>query len=294
MGFFKRVFGSGGMDGAKLAASSDKGEYAQIELLGCFESADALAPLAERQRWGRVLPQSYDETIRLFVKEGWLEHDGGAYHLTTAATPFVTAYRLRQEAEKAAVMAQVRNALKAKDTSEALDLRRAYEARQPLGKADWTGPEPQMSHSALTRRILYLTHPLLDGMSPQTVDWLRHYAAEQHLWGTSWRVKEDSLPESVRGELASHDMTASESAFWKSIQLSLLVENQDTWQRLKGGDHVRRIEIAGPDDEFTCDVCRPLLGKQYLVARAPELPPAGCTSVRGCRCRYEPVLESYE
>jgi len=76
--------------------------------------------------------------------------------------------------------------------------------------------------------------------------------------------------------------------------LALYVENQETWQRCKGGDHVRRIEIVGPEDEFTCDQCRPSLGKQFLVVRVPELPPRGCTSPRGCRCRYEPVLESYE
>jgi hypothetical protein len=36
------------------------------------------------------------------------------------------------------------------------------------------------------------------------------------------------------------------------------------------------------------------LGKQFLVARAPELPHKECHTSRGCRCRYEPVLESYE
>jgi len=31
-----------------------------------------------------------------------------------------------------------------------------------------------------------------------------------------------------------------------------------------------------------------------LVARVPELPHRACTSPRGCRCRYEPVLESFD
>jgi hypothetical protein len=30
------------------------------------------------------------------------------------------------------------------------------------------------------------------------------------------------------------------------------------------------------------------------VARVPELPHRECTSTHGCRCRYEPVLETYE
>ena len=57
---------------------------------------------------------------------------------------------------------------------------------------------------------------------------------------------------------------------------------------------MRRIEIVGPDDEYTCEHCRTMLGKQYLVVRVPELPHRACTSPRGCRCRYEPVLETID
>jgi hypothetical protein len=85
-----------------------------------------------------------------------------------------------------------------------------------------------------------------------------------------------------------------EGAYWKAQQLGLYVDNQETWRRCKGGDHVRRIEIAGPNDEYTCEECKKVLGKEFLVARVPELPHAGCTSPRGCRCRYEPVLETIE
>jgi hypothetical protein len=173
-------------------------------------------------------------------------------------------------------------------------LRRAYEARFPLGEAGWTGPEPQMSHSALTRRILFMNHWLLEGLSPQTVDWLRLYAAEQHLWGTTWRLADDAVPDFVQQEMATPAMGGAEAAYWKAYQMAIYVENHETWQRCKGGDHVRRIRLAGADDAYTCEACRALLGKEYLVARVPELPHRTCTSVRGCRCRYEPVLESLE
>ena len=89
-------------------------------------------------------------------------------------------------------------------------------------------------------------------------------------------------------------MEPDAAAFWKAQARGLDVDNRETWQRCKGGDHVRRIEILGPNDEFTCEACRPNLGKQFLVARVPELPHRDCTSVRGCRCRYEPVLEVEE
>jgi hypothetical protein len=76
--------------------------------------------------------------------------------------------------------------------------------------------------------------------------------------------------------------------------MGLYVDNQETWRRCKGGDHVRRIEIVGPDDEYTCAECKQMIGKEFLVARVPQLPHPRCTSPRGCRCRYEPVLETIE
>lgn len=295
MGFLKKLFGgSAALDGPKLAASAEKAEYAQIDLLARFEQPAAPASVGERSRWGRVLPQSYDETIQLLVKQGWLEQQGDLYGVTAAGLPLVRQYQARLAAERAEVMPRVRQALQAKDTGEALEIRRAYEARFPLGEAGWTGPEPQMSHSALTRRILFMNHWLMDGLSAQAAEWLKLYAAEQHLWGTTWRLSEDEVPKFVRDEMATPVMDGAEATYWRAYQMALYVENHETWQRCKGGDHVRRIRLVGANDEFTCETCRAVLGKEYLVARVPELPHRDCRSVRGCRCRYEPVLESLE
>lgn len=296
MGFLKKMFGGGSPaapDGVELARSSDKADYAQAALLAEFDPPRALHAPADRTRWSRVLPHPYDETVKLFAKYGWLAPaPGDALSVTGAGAPTVQAYHARLEAEKAAALLQARRALQERDTGEALAVRRAYEARQPLGHASWTGPEPQLSHSALTRRILFLQHRLLDGLSPDATAWLKLYAAEQHLWGASWRLSPADVPAAVLEELATPAMDGVEAAYWKAHQLALFVDNQETWQRCKGGDHVRRIEIVGPDDEYTCAVCRAFLGKEFLVARVPELPPRDCTSPRGCRCRYEPVLEA--
>lgn len=294
MEFFKKLFGGVKLDGATLARSAERADYAQIALLARFAESQVVRAPAEQQRWSRVLPQSYTETVTLFNKQGWLEATDDGYQVTPAALPFIQLYRERQAAEKAQVMPKVRQALVAKDTSEALSIRRAYEARQPLGKADWTGEEPQLSHSALTRRIFFLEHWLLQGLSKATVEWLKLYAAEQHLWGTYWRLPASEVPDAVQKELAKPGMDGAEAAYWKAYQLALYVENHETWQRCKGGDHVRRLEIVGPNDEYTCELCRQTLGKEFLVTRVPELPHRACTSIRGCRCRYEPVLESYE
>jgi hypothetical protein len=139
-----------------------------------------------------------------------------------------------------------------------------------------------------------LEHWIVEGLSAETEKWIKLYAAEQHLWGTHWRLPAEEIPVQVSQELAKGEMDGAEAAYWLSYRLALHVENQATWQRCKGGDHVRRIEIAGPDDEFTCEQCKEYLGKPYLVARVPELPHRDCTSQRGCRCEYVPVLESYE
>lgn len=294
MSFLKKLFGGAALDGSKLAASTDKAEMAQIELLAHFATPNALHSDGDQTRWSRILPQPYAETIKLFEKQGWLQMSGGKYQATASAQPFVEQYRKRQAADKIAVLPKVRKALQGKDTSEALELRRAYESRQPLGIADWTGPEPQLSHSALTRRILFMQHWLLDGLSKESVEWLKLYAAEQHLWGANWKLKPEEIPDSVQTELAGSGLPVSEAAYWKAYQMALYVDNHETWQRCKGGDHVRRIEIKALQTENLCPACAALNGKDFLVARTPELPLKECTCPQGCLLRYEPVLESYE
>lgn len=292
MSFLKRFFGAKA-DGNALAESTDRSEYAQIHLLMLFEDGAFAPDEKEEQRWSRVLPRTYREEIAFLTEQGWLEPYASGYRVTETGQPFLERYRARLERARTRVMAQVRQALAEKDPGAALELRRAYEAGYPLGTADWTGPTPQLSRSSLTRRILYLDHWLLDGLSSETVDWLKLYAAEQHLWGASWRLPDKEIPAHVREELAIDGISDAEAVYWKAHQLALLVDNQETWQRCKGGDHVRRIEIVAADDELTCAACRAVHGQEYLVARAPELPHRTCTSAIGCRCRYEPVLESY-
>jgi hypothetical protein len=298
MSFLKRLLGGASLDGAALAQSQELKEMAQIDLLAQFDPPRPLHENKEQVRWSRVLPRPYADEIAAFRKQGWLEQQGAAYAVTAASLPFVQAWRERLARERAVAMTKVREALAQRMTSEALTVRRQYENRLPLGEADWTGPDPQPSHSALTRQIFFLeatAHRMLDGLTPPTVEWLKAYAAEQHLWGASWRLPPDEVPAAVQAELAQPGvMDGVEGAYWKAQQLGLYVDNQETWRRCKGGDHVRRIEIVGPEDEYTCPECKAGHGKQYLVARVPELPHPGCTSPRGCRCRYEPVLETIE
>jgi hypothetical protein len=299
MSFLKRLFGNAKLNGATLADSPNMFDYAQIDLLSRFADARPLDSAQTQQRWNRVLPQPYDQTIRLFEEQGWLTHESdedrvNAYRTSALALPFVESYQERLARARLRARSEVRKAIEERDTGKALEIRRRYESSHPLGSADWSGPKPQLSRSSLTRRILYLQHWLLEGLTPETVEWLKCYAAEQHLWETSWRLEDAEIPEQVANELRTPQMDAVEAAYWRAYGITLLVDNQETWQRCKGGDHVRRIEIVGFDDEFTCSHCKESHGNEYLVARVPELPHRACTSSRGCRCRYEPVLDSYE
>jgi len=293
MSFLKNLFGRSKLDGDGLAQSLDVSEYAQIELLGHFETPRKLHEDREQRQWERVLPRAYVEQIDLLTRQGWLSFSGNVYRLTDAGKPFLAVYRAQQARKKAEAITAVHRVLVKKESGEALAIRRAYEDSQPLGKAEWTGPDPQMSHSSLTRRILFLEHWLVEGLSAETLDWLKLYAADQHLWGAHWRLPAEEIPPAVLAELATDTLDGAEAAYWRAYSLGLYVDNQETWQRCKGGDHVRRIEIGGANDEHTCMPCKVHIGQQYLVTRVPELPHKNCKSSRGCRCEYLPVLDSY-
>lgn len=294
MSFLRNLFGTK-LDGPALAHSRQPQDYAQIHLLARLGEGATPPDDREQFAWTKVLPRTYEQQINVMQKQGWLTPEGMTLRLTPEGEKLVAIYRARQAEERTVAMQKVRQALAERDTSTALGIRREYEATfPPLGKADWTGPESQLSHSALTRRILFMDHWLLDGIPADVVAWLKMVSAEQHMWGAYWRLPADQIPDFVREALAKPGMDGVEAVYWKAYQMALYVDNQETWQRCKGGDHVRRLAVEGPDDEHTCEACRTILNQQYLVARAPELPHRTCTSIQGCRCRYEPVLEMYD
>ena len=97
MSLFRRIFGGSKLDGAALADSSSLGKYAQIDLLSRFVDARPLDNAQTQQQWTRVLPQSYEQTIKLFLDQGWLEATGTKYQVTSAAIPFIESYQARLE-----------------------------------------------------------------------------------------------------------------------------------------------------------------------------------------------------
>src|SRR6476659_5901780 len=103
MSFLKKLFGQAKLDGVGLARSPERSDYAQIALLAHFVEIRADHSPVEQQRWSRVLPHNYAETLALFEKQGWLASTDQGRQVTAAALPFVQFYRERQTAAKAEV-----------------------------------------------------------------------------------------------------------------------------------------------------------------------------------------------
>lgn len=47
-------------------------------------------------------------------------------------------------------------------------------------------------------------------------------------------------------------------------------------------------------DSDACPTCLAVTNIAYIPSGLPRLPIEGCTSERGCRCRYEPNVTVYE
>ena len=67
MSFLKNLFGRGKLDGDALAQSREISDYAQIELLGYFETPRKLHEDRDQRQWERALPRPYVEQIDLLT-----------------------------------------------------------------------------------------------------------------------------------------------------------------------------------------------------------------------------------
>ena len=106
MNLFKSLFGKK-LDGAALARSAKKEEFALIELLSHFKDGAPIHGPLTQQRWQRVIGEGYAEQLGKFGEAGWLKEIGpvdgvAAYGATEAALPFVAAYEERLAQDRAA------------------------------------------------------------------------------------------------------------------------------------------------------------------------------------------------
>ena len=53
-------------------------------------------------------------------------------------------------------------------------------------------------------------------------------------------------------------------------------------------DVVTGVKISTAND--SCDACQQVSGKEFTLDDVLELPYKGCTSEKGCRCCYTPIV----
>jgi hypothetical protein len=66
-----------------------------------------------------------------------------------------------------------------------------------------------------------------------------------------------------------------------------------TFQAMYLGGSIDGVSLVAVDAN-SCPACRAVNDVAYLPSHLPRLPIVGCTSDRGCRCRYEPNVTVYE
>ena len=66
-----------------------------------------------------------------------------------------------------------------------------------------------------------------------------------------------------------------------------------TFQAMYLGGSIDGVSLVAFDSN-ACSACLDVSDVAYLPSHLPLLPIAGCTSARGCRCRYEPNVTVYE
>ncbi|MEZ4558267.1 MAG: hypothetical protein R2854_17840 [Caldilineaceae bacterium] len=264
MGFFKTLRRRSERQ-LHLATSTDISEYAQIDCCAALSSCaratvrggDALEPRPAAQLRRHTGSSS---------SKGWLARAGDLFQTTPTAAPFVEEYAARLDRGRQRAMEKVRTAIVARDCGEALDIRRQYESSHPLGSADWSGPEPQLS-----RRLANAA------ASSSWTEWLPGRSESRRWSGSSF-----TQPSSICGRRTGGAGCRDPGITWRpdlaspalTRRLRPHVGERTNWRftwttrrrgnATKGGDHVRHVS-TGPEDGYTCEFCRAEHGQEYLV-----------------------------
>ena len=186
------------------------------------------------------------------------------------AEQYVAQERQKREAAELAVM----KALEAEDYEEACRVVSAFEEQQVFPRAI---PDDQVW---VLRSIFSCRPKILAGLRKEAWTPLRMAAAQSALWGTQtsrW------APKNIETGIHLDPATAARMIlFW--------VYNQRQLEILRGfPDPVTAVQIVSIQDGNTCLACRELHGREYRLARVPELPYPNCTSRMGCRCMIAPA-----
>lgn len=180
--------------------------------------------------------------------------------------------------EKKQIRDAVIQALEASALQDASRLVREHESKKVFQRGigmDWSKPSSSQDEIL---SIIFSGNPTILRSVPQSkMKKLRVAAGIMHLFGTS---KSGYISEDLKLNLPFDDETAARMVLFYASNKHFL--NQ---RSANGG---KKVEISCADD--SCKFCQRLRKKTYPISKAPELPHAGCTHEKGCRCCYLPVI----
>ena len=195
----------------------------------------------------------------------------GLYQCSDAGRKLADRFEERKQRAHANSVA----AINSRDYARAI---REYQAiEDDLGFPKWEfegSPRPELIELVMT-----VTPTILDGCSAEVMSQLRMAMALQCLSGRH-------VPKNLLRGVDTGIRLDAETAARMIYFLARHTEDIQKWKQMRVA-HVTHFAAAG-----SCPVCTSFNGQKWRIDQAPELPHAQCTHQYGCRCLYQPVLNS--
>ena len=99
------------------------------------------------------------------------------------------------------------------------------------------------------------------------------------LWGTNMAKK--WLPANFETGMSFDNDTAARMFLFPALRRAALEDYR------KSG--LQYVQILTTPE--SCNSCKKLEGKRYILSNVPELPNPNCTDEMGCRCVYAPCVD---
>ena len=182
---------------------------------------------------------------------------------------------------------QVLNAIQYRNLKEASLLVSSFMAKQLFPGTigiDWQNPK---TISAITKdnilalkRIFRSNPKILKDINKECLEYLRLKAAMEYLGaGLSSSV----LPPNLETGLVMNIATAARMIRFHARNQVRLAQFRELG--------CKSVEISTANDGVTCEACQKIENRKYRIDKVPELPYEKCTSDKGCRCTFLPVIE---
>jgi hypothetical protein len=191
-------------------------------------------------------------------------------------------YLANEKAKRIKVEQQVMEYLRQRKFKEASMTVASYESEQVFPRGigiDWKHHNPARDLEMLN--AIFGSKPkILACLDDSQSDALRLAAGMMYLWGTD-QVKE-WLPSDFKINLAmDNDAAARMFLFHVTHQVNIANYRQS--------GVVKQVEILAAQD--SCDACKKISGKRFILSQVPELPYEHCTHKMGCRCTILPITK---